>query len=350
MVAMKWVGLFVWMCCAVLVIPGVASGDEPAMIQATLAPDGSGSMLANVATGHPGEVWSWSVCAPDGSECAAFGSGQAITTGATPAGHVFVATETLSGASVTSPLWNGPDSPATPPHVAGEVRANALVTPVAGTWAGGWSGDFDVTQLAACTSAEGTGCTSLTSPTYTSGCPGGAAVIDPAFTGQYLRVADQVYGPNTAFSLAALSSPYGASVWPAGPTVSVAMAGEILAQTGPREASCGPPPIGQQPGSPEAPPRREAARPPVDPLHHRPSVTLTHRGVVFVRCPSACRILTTVRRGARKRSIAKALRRGGGWELHLSAPALAGLGRGRAQLSVRVDGALIARRSVRLAG
>ncbi len=323
---------------------------ETASIQATLGPDGSGSMLANVANGHTGEAWSWNVCASDGSECVLFGSGQEMTTGATPSSHVFVATETVSGASVTSPVWNGPTAAATPPSIRGTVRANALVIPVVGTWTGGWIGDFDVTQLAACESPAGTGCTSLTDPSYPEGCPGGAAVIDPAFTGMYLRVADHVYGPNTTFSAEADSTPYEATVWPAGPTVSVAMAGQILAATGARESACGPPPIEarqQQPSQP--PPTPETPTAPVAAQkRHRPGVTVTRAGVVIVNCPSACRIVATVRRGPKRRLISAALKERGTWKLRLSARSIARLGPGRAQLIVRVNGLLIARRSVRL--
>jgi hypothetical protein len=340
-------------CFACMAMAEVAFAAETAFIQATLGPEGSGSMLANVANGHPGEAWSWNVCAPDGSECASFGGGQAITTGATPGGHVFVATEAVSGASVTSPVWNGPTAAATPPSISGAVRANALVTPVVGTWTGGWIGDFDVTQLAACESPAGTGCTSLTDPDYPGGCPGAAAVIDAAFTGMYLRVADRVYGPNTTFSAEADSTPYEATVWPAGPTVSVAMAGQILAATGARESACGPPPIEerqQQPSqlAPSQPPSTAPTAPVAAPKRRRAGVTVTRTGLVFVICPSACRIVTTIRRGPKRRLISAALKKRGTWKLRLSARSIARLGPGRAQLIVRVNGLLIARRSVRL--
>jgi len=329
----------------------VAIAGEAAFIQATLGPDGSGSMLANVANGHAGEAWSWNVCAPDGSECIPFGSGQEIATGATQGGHVFVATEAASGASVTSPVWNGPTVAATPPSTSGAVRANALVTPVSGTWSGGWIGDFDVTQLAACESPAGTGCTSLTDPDYPQGCPGGAAVIDPVFTGMYLRVADHIYGPNTMFSAEADSTPYEAAVWPAGPTVSVAMAGQILAAAGARESACGPPPIeARQQQAPEPPPTARTPTAPVAaPKRRRPSVTVMDTGLVIVNCPSACRIAMTVRRGTKTRSISATRKKPGIWRFRLSAGSIARLGPGRAQLILRVNGLLVARRSVRLA-
>lgn len=63
-------------------------------------------------------------------------------------------------------------------------------------WRGGWAGDAHFTQLAACANAQGTACTTLTDMHYPSRCANGAAVLDPAFTGDYLRVADQLVGPN----------------------------------------------------------------------------------------------------------------------------------------------------------
>jgi len=49
---MRLLGLLVCACCATAAMAGVAPGVESGTIQATLAPDGSGSMLANVPTGH----------------------------------------------------------------------------------------------------------------------------------------------------------------------------------------------------------------------------------------------------------------------------------------------------------
>jgi hypothetical protein len=88
------------------------------------------------------------------------------------------------------------------------------------------------------------------------------------FTGEYLRVADQVYGPGTVFAAYALLSPYGASVWATGPTVSVAVVGQIMPAVGPPESSCGPPP--RPKAKSEAP---ESAQPPQPPVKSPPSPT-----------------------------------------------------------------------------
>ena len=94
---------------------------------------------------------------------------------------MFIATEPLTQYEATSPTWHGNISPATPPAVNGATRANALVTPVRGTWNDGWERDFQQTQIAARKTAEGTDCTALSDPSY-PGCPAEAAVIDAMFT------------------------------------------------------------------------------------------------------------------------------------------------------------------------
>src|SRR5271155_5206518 len=119
-----------------------------------------------------------------------------------------------------SSVWHGNLSPATPPTVRGEVRANALVTPVAGTWTGGWEGDGNALQLAACRSRDGSGCITL------GACPNGSTLVDPAFTGHYLRVADEAVEPDRIHAdLLIGGSPYRAGAWAAGPTVSAAIVG-----------------------------------------------------------------------------------------------------------------------------
>ena len=200
-------------CLLFVVAP--AGSTERGFMQVTLNPDGGGAMLINSQTDPPGETWATDTCAPPGTGCVPFALGQMVNTSGAPAGIVFVATAS-DGPTASSPVWHGNVSATSPPAVTGAVRANALVTPVPATWVGGWTGDFEQTQLAACVTQDGGECTTLTDTHYVGGCPGGAAVIDPAFTGQYLRVADQRFGTGTAFPLYAVSWPYSTlSVWPA---------------------------------------------------------------------------------------------------------------------------------------
>jgi hypothetical protein len=160
---------------AVLLTMVAPAGAETA--RATLNADGSGSIVA----GSSDLQWSWQSCSQS-EECVPFGTGSSISTDGAAAGTVFKATAS-DGSTVTSPVWHGVVSAATPPFVSGRVQANALVTPKFGTWNGGWTGDFDKTQLSACERADGTECTTITNPEYVGRCPEGAAVIDPVFTG-----------------------------------------------------------------------------------------------------------------------------------------------------------------------
>lgn len=121
-----------------------------------------------------------------------------------------------------------------------------MVVPVPGTWVGGWqTGGIDTIQLAACANADGTACTAIAAPGYVYACPGQGAVIDPVFTGWYLRVADQRSETNAPVATVAIISPssYGAPVWNASPTTSVAVVGQIAGAADPRPVSCGGPPL-----------------------------------------------------------------------------------------------------------
>lgn len=233
----------IWLS-SVLVLGCVAPAQavEPASIQATLQAAGSGIMIANSQTNPSGQSWSWQACDARGGNCAPFAVGQIVNTTGAGSAVVFKATAS-GGATATSPLWHGNVSALTPPGVTGEVRANALVTPVPGTWTGGWDGDYDATQLAACANANGAECNSLTREGYLGACAHGAAVIDPVFTGWYLFVADRRYSADDIFPAIGYSSPYGGEVWTANAITSVALAGRIAPAAGPRQSSCGAAPI-----------------------------------------------------------------------------------------------------------
>ncbi len=281
---MRLVGCTAIACLLLWAAPAIGSASAPrnGSIQAVLNADGSGEIYADAHSGHEGPVL-WQVCVAGGLNCQSFGEGDSVNTGSAPANSVFIATEALTQYEATSPTWYGNVSLATPPAINGAIRANALVTPVQGTWDGGWERDFQQTQIAACKTAEGTDCTALSDPSY-RGCPDEAAVIDPMFTGQYLRVADQVDGPGTFFADLALTSPYEASVWGAGATVSVAVVGQIMAATGPPESRCGPParpntkseaPAGPRPSQPPVKSLPRPTAPTTDPKPRYPSLTLS---------------------------------------------------------------------------
>jgi hypothetical protein len=198
-----------------------------------------------------------------------------------------------------------------------------VLRPVAGRWSGGWDGDFDRLQLAACTGPDGTGCISLTEPNHYRGCPQEGALVDVAFTGRYLRVADDRLGVGTVFAAYLVRSPYGTPVWPQSPTTSVSVVGRIAPATGPRAARCGPPPL--------------------------ISATLSERGVAKVRCGVPCVVGLRVQRRFYRARVEETLPAAGSATVRLPAEVLRNLGRGRASITVEVDGTPFAARTVKFA-
>jgi hypothetical protein len=210
-------------------------------MQPLLKDNGSGSLFVNTA----GRRWSWEMCAQDLLRCAPFKDGRRITTAGAQPNSVF----RVSGGNGVglSPLWKGRVKSLAPPSARGTVRANELVTPIAGKWRGGWKGDFDQLQLAACATPDGRHCTTLTHSHYPAGCQDEGAVLDPIFAGRYLRVANRRAGPGTAERADAVTSPYGHEVWRRNRVTSIAIVGRIEEASGPRTSQCGPPPLSEEP-------------------------------------------------------------------------------------------------------
>jgi hypothetical protein len=308
-----------------------AAAAESAKVSVWLNGDGSGGMVANSQTNPETETWFWEACNPDLTTCSPFGTGRHITTAGAPAETVLKATSNY-GAAAVSPLWHGDVASATPPSVNGVVRANELVTPVPGVFAGGWQGDLSWMQLSVCHTATGVNCTTITDPGYSEErpetCSHSATVIDPVFTGEYLRVADRQSGPNPITAGVGTSSPYGQQVWTADATTSVAVVGRISRATGPRAAHCGPPPLVR--------------------------VSISKSGVASVRCALGCDAVLIAQRGRRRARLMQKIapfplyrpRNLPIPRLRLSPRALAALGLGRIRMTVKVGGRIVAHRIV----
>jgi hypothetical protein len=207
-------------------------------MQALLNGNGSGRLLVN----DSGGPWAWDACSPNLSRCRPFKHGREISTAGAAPNSVFRVTG--EGEVGLSPLWKGRVKSVAAPSVHGVFRANERVTPVAGRWSGGWAGSPDRLQLAACDTLAGQGCTTLTHSHFLDRCRHEAAVLDPAFTGDYLRVADRRLGAGPIVEPAyGVSSPYGGEVWRRDRTTAVAFVGRIGEAAGPRMIWCGAPPI-----------------------------------------------------------------------------------------------------------
>jgi hypothetical protein len=293
---------------------------EPAPFQALLNPDGSGRLFTN-----NGSTPAWLVCSPDRLTCRPFATGGDITTAGAPSSVVFWA-----GENWLSPVWSGNVTSVESPSLSGVLRANELVTPVPGRWQGGWATDRDETQLSACKDQAGTDCETLTDTRYPGGCPGGAAVLDPIFTGLYLRVADRRVAADNISLLEAVGSPFGREVWGSSPTTSVAVVGRIASSKGPRTARCGPPPLVQ--------------------------VSISRKGVAKVMCSLGCRASLKAKGGGAAKKTTRSLRpfplnaasNQPVPRLSLPPSSLAALGSGQISFVVLIDGKPSASRTVRL--
>jgi hypothetical protein len=104
------------------------------------------------------------------------------------------------------------------------------------------------------------------------------------------------------------------------------------------------PPVSTPPVS--APP---VTVPPASKFIPRAKVALSKHGVATIRCSGACHVVLRARHGSRRVHATLTLHTNGTATLHLSKRALARLGRGRAVLSVEVDGKVIAKRTVSVA-
>jgi hypothetical protein len=310
--------------------------------------DGTGTLSASSPTNPAGETWSWDACAADGSSCVPFATGNPISTNGAPANTVFQAIAS-DGPTGASPLWGGNLTPINLPSVTGPIRANLLVTPNPGDWSGGWPADYHQTQLAACTDTQGTQCTTLTDTHFVGGCIGGGAVIDPAFTGDYLRVADHIVGPNEVSAPFTVSSPYSSNIWAPGPRTTVAMIGQITAATGPATATCavpynagaGPPVTTPTPVTPPTgTPSPGAPVPTPGPAKHQPSAsaTLTSTGAAIVHASATCKVTVEATRGRRHAHITHTVTAGKTVAIRLTGAMLRHLGSGRAVFVVLVNG------------
>lgn len=310
-------------CVAILlVLVGLEASGAGALgrypFQVLLNQDGSGRIFMN-----NGRTPSWGVCKPGPTECRPFATGNFTTDGA-PANSVFWAGEDL-----ITPLWKGNLRSVAPPSVRGEVRANEIVTPVAGQWAGGWETDFDELSLSICKTAAGERCLQINheEPRGRSCRAGEAALLDPAFTGRYLRVVDQRYGEGTVFAGVGHPPYYPLRINPA-PTVSMAVVGKIGRAQGPPTRACGPPPLF--------------------------SASIAADGSAKVSCTLVvCRAVLTARCSAAGAKASRRLSPSNYYDtetttLRLSPAAIERLEGCRARARVRLNGGLFAQRGVRV--
>jgi hypothetical protein len=272
-----------------------------------------------------GAVPSWQVCQPGLTDCAPFAAGNFDTTNAPPE-SVF-----WGGGDLVTPVWKGNLREVTPASVRGRVRGSEVVTPVAGTWEGGWGDDYDSLSLLICTTTSGDHCLQVNHEGPARSCGSeGATLIDPAFAGRYLRVVDRRYGSGTVFAGVGHPAYYPIGKVEPEATVSVATVGRIAPASGSSNVDCGAPPLFTAAISPAG------------------SAEVTCRVI-------GCQAVLVARRHGQMASVKRKLPPVPIWigkpaRLRLTLRALERLGDGPARVTVGVNGRTIAQRTVKLTG
>jgi hypothetical protein len=309
--------------------PQPEAGVPRPTVSATFGPGGGGWLAAEGFEASSPPTWTptWQECDAAGEACQPFGVGENIAVGGAPGGVRFKALGE-DGSSALSPVWRGALNRLAPPRVRGALRANRLVTPVPAVWSGGWTTDIDETGLSACPTRTGDGCFILAESGH--GNCAGASVIDPDFTGWYLRVASSVTTPDQQIAEPGHGAGYSTGTWEAGPGSTVAVLGRIAPATGRRTSSCGPPPL--VPGLPP---------------HEALQVAyaeITTDGLAIVRCSALCAVREQAS-ARHRRAMAEA---GGTGEIELRVPgrALARLGHGPIRYTLFIDGHRVEQRTI----
>lgn len=272
-----------------------------------------------------GAVPSWQVCQPGLTNCAPFATGNFDTDNAPP-GSIF-----WGGRDLITPVWKGNLREVTPPSARGRVRGNEVVTPVAGTWEGGWEDDYDSLSLSICITASGDHCLQVNHEGPERSCGAeGATLIDPAFAGRYLRVVDRRYGSGAVFVGVGHPAYYPIGKVAPEATVSVATVSRIAPATGPPSVDCGAPQLF--------------------------TASISPAGTAEVTCRiTGCQAVLVARRHGQMASVKRKLPpapiwRGKPARLRLTPHALERLGGGAARVTVEVNGRMIAQRTVKLTG
>ena len=283
-----------------LAVPVAAAGSQ---VSATLNASGNGSLVANSSVEParrgpgPGSSATQAQAKPAGRSA----PGRSIESGV-PARRSHVQSDIEHGACRRSArCGTGRCTSPSAPSVTGTVRANELVTPVHGVWAGGWTGGLsNETQLSACPTeaecrlhhAHEDGCTATSLPRAA------APAIDPGLRRAGTCASRRSSTGRTPLSLSRRSGtrrcsgpgPYGDWAWEAG-----ADDGRRESSRGSRTAS------GPRTGTTCGRRRSFPGCPPQVAIKVRSAAARTQDGTATVQCLGVCTV-GTPRLGARKRT------------------------------------------------
>lgn len=190
-----------------VLLPAAAGADGVEITQHLVDDDGGPRLVANQRP-VGGQPVSWRICTPECGTVVA--GGEVFAPRPAGPGTVYEASTTVAGVTTTarSRPWGGPVASAAPPTLTGEPRIGRVVTPVRGTWTGGWGDETGAVGVRACPTAAGTGCREVV--------PRGAVpsneptTIDPAYAGWYLGAYEVRFGAGAVFpAIAVLPPPFG---------------------------------------------------------------------------------------------------------------------------------------------
>jgi len=235
--------------------------------------DGNPLLVANAVPDGSAATPSWAVCPPGGGACAPTGvTNQAFEPGPVAVGTTFEASATYGGityAARTDP-WLGPVTATAPPTLTGRPKVGARVTPHAGSWTGGWGGEYDTLHVEACRTASGHGCTVIAHPWVSRST---RRAIDPRWSGYHLFAFDERFARDTVATDIAYLRPE---------AIPPAFVGATIARS-----------------APLGPVRGPKLRLRKHPLLRRDDRLLVGRAT----CPHGCRVGVTVYDGERMRRV-----------------------------------------------
>jgi hypothetical protein len=296
--------------------------------------DGTGRVIADTPIGAG--TTSWQAC-PPAEPCSPTASApqsdRFLDAGSSPPGTVFVATAVEGGqtASATSVPYQGPVAATVGPKVGGELRVGARVRPIAGRWSGGWGSEFSLIQLQVCSTPGGGNCVVIAddhSLRFSDG-----AVLRPSDCGKYLRATDRRLGRDTVSPAVLMVPPVPD---PPGGNVAATIVGPIAAADG--KSDCGP--GAELQSTPRSVDRFS--------LFAAPVRSKGRLEFGKVSCLSRCEVRLTVRQRRRVIRFSRFFGNAKLQTLVLSRRQSRRLKRGKATVTVRIDGQLVAKRRVTL--
>jgi len=178
----------------------VAHAGGVAISQHLFGEDGWPRLVANHYPYNAEAVPTWKVCSPECGPTVAVATHGSYQPGPTAAGTTFEASTTVDGTTTTarSRIWGGRVTNTALPTLAGAAVVGQVVTPAAGTWAGGWGDDTSLLGVRACSTPTAEDCRAMNAASLQPGHPS-QVIIDRAYTGWYIGAIERRTAAQSVF-------------------------------------------------------------------------------------------------------------------------------------------------------